>query len=298
MTAGKGRNMSEFVIFTDSTADLPAALADELELRILPFSFRLDGHEYRNYADNRELSPKEFYDALRDGKQSSTSLVTYFMYHEAFESCLKEGKDILYLCFSSGLSGSYEQALRVAADLKTAYPERKTEVLDTLCASLGQGLFAYYAAKEKQKGRSIDEVRDYAKALIPRLCHWFSVTDLGYLRRGGRLSGASAFVGTILGIKPILHLDDDGKIIPVDKVRGREKSLEELAQRMTKTMLADENPVIFISHGDAEADAKRLAEIIKAQTGLESFVINEIGPVVGAHSGPGTIALFFVGEKR
>lgn len=290
--------MSDFVIYTDSTTDLPQALADSLGLKIIPYSFRVGDTEYFNYLDHRELASPDFYNFLRAGKSASTSLVTTHRYIETFEPCLKEGKDILYLCLSTGLSSSYGQSLLAAETLEAAYPERKLIMVDSLCASMGQGLLAYYAAKEKEKGKSLDEVADFIRKLVPNLCHWFTVDDLNHLRRGGRVSGAAAFMGTMLGIKPILHVDDNGKLIPMAKVRGRAKSFEYLCERMAESILPPEDQVLFISHGDALEDAQKLAELLKSRCGKTHTVINDIGPVIGAHAGPGTITLFFVGNKR
>ena len=287
--------MSDFVLFSDSNTDLPVDLAANME--IIPFSFRVDEKDYLNYLDNRELDPHVFYDMLREGKTSSTTLITSFTYTEAFEPFVKEGKDILYLCFSSGLSGSYTQALIAAEELMERYSGRKVIVIDTLCASMGQGLLAYHTLKEKERGKSLEEVAAFVKETIPHLCHWVAADDLAHLRRGGRVSGASAFVGTILGIKPIIHVNDEGKLIPVDKVRGRTKSLEYLADKLVKTIDPKEQ-IIFISHGDVIDSAKDLAAIIENRTGNKTFITNYIGPVIGSHSGPGTVALFFLGTHR
>ena len=290
--------MANFKLFSDSTNDLPASMADELNVTVIPLEFHVDGNNYVNYLDGRELSSKALYDALRAGKPSGTSMVTSHRYTEAFEPVLKSGESILYLAFSSGLSGSYDQAVQAAAELNEKYSPQKVVVIDTLCASLGQGLLVWYTAKKMEDGGSIDEVADYTRNLIPSLCHWVTVDDLNHLKRGGRVSGASAVVGTLLGIKPIIHVDDDGKLIPVDKVRGRRQSLEYLANKMNDTALDLTGQTVFISHGDSLEDATALSEIIKSKMGVSDFVIHEIGPVIGSHSGPGTIALFFLGEKR
>lgn len=290
--------MQDYVIFSDSTSDLPVGLAAELELEIIPYNFRMDGKDYLNYLDNREFDPHEFYECLKSGKTSSTSLVTSYRFTEAFEPFFKEGKDILHLCFSSGLSGSYGQALIAADELTEKYPGRRLIIIDTLCASLGQGLISYYAAKEKAAGKSIEQVADFVRDMIPKLCHWFTVDDLNHLKRGGRVSGASAAIGTLLSIKPILHVDDEGRLSAVDKVRGRVKSLEYLADRMEKSMLPPKDQPIFISHSDALDDAKKLAAIIENRIGSKEFVFGDIGPVIGTHTGPGTITLFYLGDKR
>ena len=290
--------MGDFVVFTDSTTDLPVGYAKELELEIINFTYTIDGKEYSNHLDHRELSTQEFYVLLKEGKIATTSLITADRFVKTFEPFIKGGKDILYLCFSSGASGSYSQAVVAADELAETYPGSKLIVIDSLCASMGQGLLAHYAVTEKRKGRTIGEVADYIRKLVPSLAHWVTVDDLVHLKRGGRVSGATAIVGSLLGIKPIIHLDDEGRLIPVDKVRGRQKSLEYLAEKMRETIVEPKNQIVFISHGNSPEDAAKLADLIKKKIGTETFIINDIGPVIGAHSGPGTIALFFIASKR
>jgi DegV family protein with EDD domain len=289
---------NDYVLITDSTTDLPQSLADEWGLHIVPYIFILDGQEYLNYLDHRVLSSKDFYDAIRSGKQASTSLVTEQRYIETFEPFLQQGKDILYLCLSSGLSSSYGQCLLAAEALKEKYPERKLIMLDSLSASMGQGLLAYYAAQARKNGKSLEENAEYIKALIPRTVHWVRADDLHHLRRGGRVSGAAAFMGTMLGIKPMIHVNDEGRLIPVAKIRGKTKSLEFMVDKLAAAAVEPIDNIIFISHSDAPDEAAMLADMVTKKVGKREFIINDIGPVIGAHTGTGTVTLFFLGENR
>ena len=289
--------MSEYVIITDSTSDLPQEYAAKLDLAIIPYVFQMEGREYFNYLDHREFPATDFYSALKEGKTASTSLVTEERYTQFFEPYLQQGKDILYMCLSTGLSGSYHQCKLAADALAEKYPGRKLEMIDSLCASMGQGLLAYYACKARDEGQSVTEAAQYIRDLIPHICHLVCVDDLNHLRRGGRVTGAAAFVGTMLSIKPILHVDDEGRLIPFAKVRGSNGALEYIVERMQK-VTDGSSQIVFISHGDAPERAQKLADLIKSNLGLNSFVLSHIGPVVGAHAGPGTLALFFKGSKR
>ncbi|MDR1664986.1 MAG: DegV family protein [Clostridiales bacterium] len=289
---------NDFVIVTDSTTDLTQEFADSLGLVIIPYIFNLDGKEYRNYLDYRELSARDYYDALRAGKTASTSLVTGQRYIDAFTPHVREGKDILYLCLSTGMSSSFGQSKMAAETLEKEFPGRKLIMIDTLAASMGQGMLAYYAAKARGEGKTLEETADYIKGIFLKLCMWVGVDDLNHLRRGGRVSGASAFFGTILNIKPIIHVDDEGRLIPVEKVRGWNNVMDYMVSRMEETLLPPKDQVVFISHSDAQERAEKLANLIVTRLGPREVKINYIGPVIGAHTGPGTIALFFIGSKR
>lgn len=290
--------MSQFAILTDSCADLTAELVAELDVRVLPLSINMDGKTIFNYPDNREMEPKTFYDLLRAGKTATTSAVNVAQFAETMEPCLQEGKDVLVLAFSSGLSTTYNSAVIAADDLREKYPERKIFVVDTLCASLGQGLFVYLAAQERAKGKSIDEVRQWAEDNKMNVCHQFTVDDLFHLKRGGRVSAATAVVGTMLAIKPVLHVDNEGHLINIAKARGRAASIKALLDKMEKTVVQPEEQVIFISHGDCLEDAQKLADMIRGRWNVKGVIINDIGPVIGAHAGPGTVALFYMGSER
>ena len=289
--------MAEYVIFTDSTTDLTPELVAEMDVQVLPMRFMLDGKEYRNYPDNRELSPKEFYDKLRAGSMSTTSQINSATFIEAFTPVLEAGKDILYVAFSSGLSGTYQSACLAAEDLREQFPERTIECVDTLQASMGEGLVAYAAAMLKKDGMSLAELAAWLRENVQRFCAWFTVDDLMFLKRGGRLSGVAAVAGTLLGIKPVLHVDPDGHLIAMEKVRGRKASLDGLVRHFETSAENHADQTVFISHGDCLEDCQYVADKIKA-FGVKRICIGTIGPVIGAHSGPGTVALFFTGSPR
>ena len=289
--------MAEYVIFTDSTTDLTPELVAEMDVQVLPMRFMLDGKEYRNYPDNRELSPKEFYDKLRAGSMSTTSQINSVAFIEAFTPVLEAGKDILYVAFSSGLSGTYQSACLAAEDLREQFPKRTIECVDTLQASMGEGLVAYAAAMLKKDGMSLAELAAWLRENVQRFCAWFTVDDLMFLKRGGRLSGVAAVAGTLLGIKPVLHVDPDGHLIAMEKVRGRKASLDGLVRHFETSAENHADQTVFISHGDCLEDCQYVADKIKA-FGVKRICIGTIGPVIGAHSGPGTVALFFTGSPR
>ena len=290
--------MSEFVILTDSCADLTADMVEQLGVQVLPLSFNMDGKTVFNYPDNREMDPQEFYDCLRAGKMATTSAVNVAQFTEVMEPVLQQGKDVLVLAFSSGLSTTYNSAAIAADDLKEKYPERKIYVVDTLCASLGQGLLVYLAAKEQEKGGSIEQVRDWAENNKMSVAHQFTVNDLFHLKRGGRVSAATAVVGSMLAIKPVLHVDDEGHLINIGKVRGRAASLKALVDAMEKSVIDPANQTVFISHGDCWDDANAVADMVKERFGVKEIIMNYVGPVIGAHAGPGVVALFYIGKER
>ena len=292
--------MSEYVIVTDSSADLSAELVEQLELSILPLAFILKGKTYRDYPDRREMPIGAIYTSLREGEMVTTAAVNVAEYQAHLEPILAAGKDVLVLAFSSGLSTTCNSARIAAQELSEAYPERKILVVDTLCASLGQGLLVWYAARMRQSGKSIEEVRDWVEENKLHLCHWFTVDDLHFLKRGGRVSAATAVVGTMLQIKPVLHVDNEGHLINMAKARGRKAALKALVDHMEQTAIDPAGQTVFISHGDCLEDAQFVAQEVSQRFGipLERIVLNEIGPVIGAHAGPGTVALFFLGKER
>ncbi|OUO12877.1 MULTISPECIES: DegV family protein [unclassified Flavonifractor] len=290
--------MGEYVILTDSSADLTAELVAELGVEVIPLSFTMEDKTYFNYPDNRDIDPADFYARLRGGAMATTAAVNVADYTEAMEPILKEGKDVLVLAFSSGLSATCHSAQIAAGELMEQYPDRKVYVVDTLCASLGQGLLVWYAANLKKQGKTMEEVRDWTEEHKLNLCHWFTVDDLHFLKRGGRISAATAVLGTMLSIKPVMHVDNEGHLIKVGTARGRNASLKALVDHMEQTVLDLKGQSIFISHGDCLADAQKVADDIRARFGVEDIVINYVGPVIGAHSGPGTVALFFMGSER
>ena len=290
--------MSEFVLMTDSSADLSQEMVQELGVTVLPLSFTIQGKVYRNYPDNREMDLPLFYDMLRAGELATTSAVNVAEYTQAVEPILQEGKDVLILAFSSGLSSTYQASVLAAGELREKYPDRKIYTVDTLCASLGQGLLVYLAVQEQRKGRSIEEVRDWAESTKLHLCHQFTVDDLHFLKRGGRISATTAVVGSMLQIKPVLHVDNEGHLINIGKARGRQASLKALVDKMEKTVTEEGRKTVFISHGDCRKDAVTVADMVRERFGTQDIRINYVGPVIGAHSGPGTLALFYLGTER
>ena len=284
-----------YVICTDSACDLSRELLAELGVHYteLTFRFNNDEQEYTNYG----MDAKEFYDKMRAGGIAKTAAINTATFIEQFTEILDTGADVLYLGFSSGLSTTYNSARLAAEELSQKYPERKVITVDTLCASAGQGLVVYLAKEKQNAGATVTETAEYVKELLPRLCHWFTVEDLVYLKRGGRVNPAVAFVGNLLGIKPVLHVDDEGHLINVSKARGRKNSLTALADKYGE-LAVKKDGIAFISQADSMADAEFLASILKEKYGADVRYIQNIGPVIGAHSGPGTIALFFEGKAR
>ena len=290
--------MRDFVIMTDSCCDLPAQMADKLGVVVLPLHLLIGEETFANYLDGREIGFKEFYDRVRGGAMPSTSAVSVGAFEDAMRPILAEGKDILYLAFSSGLSTTYQSAVIAAEAMREEFPEAKICTIDSKAASLGQGLYVYLCAQQKLAGKTFDEVVAYAEEIKLNICHWFTVDDLNHLKRGGRVSAATALVGTMLKIKPVLHVDDEGHLINVAKTRGRKASIEALAKKFGELGEGYCNDTVFISHGDCLEDAQTLASILKEQYGVKEVYISYVGAVIGSHSGPGTIALFFLGQHR
>ena len=288
--------MNNYVIFTDSACDIKPELLKSWGVECIDLSFRFDG-DHREYF-NSDMEITEFYRKMREGGIAKTSAVNPGQFFTAFDSILKQGKDILYLGFSSGLSTTCNSARMAREELKDRYPERKLLVVDTLAASAGQGLLLYLVLQKKNEGATIEEAHAYAKELKLHICHWFTVDDLVYLKRGGRVSPAVALLGKALGIKPVLHVDNEGKLISMSKVRGRKASIAALAEKCAAMADDPKNATIFISHGDCPEDANTLANMIEEKIGATVSLITPVGTVIGAHSGPGTLALFFVGKER
>lgn len=287
--------MNKYVIVTDSSSDLTKDILSDPSLVLLQLDVLVEGEESRA---NCDVDIKEFYDKLRAKKGASTSAVNIDKFLEIFESYLKEDTDVLYLGFSSGLSGTYNAGLVAAKELAEKYPERKIHTIDTLAASLGQGLLVNYAVNMKNDGADIDTVRDFIEENKLHLCHWFTVDDLFFLKRGGRVSAATAVVGSMLSIKPVLHVDNKGRLISVSKARGRKAAIDALFEKMKETAIEPEKQTIFISHGDATEDAEYLADRIREELHVKEVKIGYVGPVIGAHAGPGVLALFFIGSER
>ena len=290
--------MDDFVILTDSCCDMTARMAADLELEVLPLSLNMEDRVYHNYLDGREIGFQDFYARLRAGALATTSAISVGVFDEAMRKILDSGRDVLYLAFSSALSTTYQSAVIAADDLREAYPGRKIFVVDTLSASLGQGLLVYLCVQEKRKGKTIDQVHVFAEETKAKVCHWFTVDDLMYLKRGGRISAATALVGTMLKVKPVLHVDNEGHLINMFKVRGRKASLEAIANKLGELGGNYDNSTVFICHGDCIEDAKYVENILKTKYGVKEVLINYTGAVIGSHSGPGTMAVFFLGDHR
>ena len=289
--------MREFKILTDNTADLPESYIREHDLTLAWLPYLLDGE---TYTEKNTLDYPSFYAKMRAGSMPTTSQVNPQQAREVLEGVLRQGYDVLYIAFSSGLSGTYNSVRMAAEELSEEYPEATIAVVDSLCASLGEGLLVHKAVQMKEAGKSLGEIREWLEANKLHLCHVFTVDDLNHLYRGGRVSRTAAFLGTLANIKPMLHVDDEGHLIALSKVRGRKKSISKLVDMMEERLgdWKDKNDIIFISHGDCIEDANRLKELVEERTGIQAYLIDYVGPTIGAHSGPGTLALFFMGEKR
>lgn len=289
--------MKKYIITTDTTADLPKDYLNKYNISLLPLYYNLNGIIYGN---EKDLEPKEFYNIMRKGAMPSTMAVNPDNARQVFTGLMSEGYDILHIAFSSALSGSCSVAATVARELCDENPDTKILVIDSLCASLGEGLLLHKAVQLKESGKTIDEVAEWLEDNKLNLCHLFTVDDLHHLHRGGRVSKATAIIGTLINVKPVLHVDNEGRLIPLNNVRGRKKALISLVDQM-ETRIKDysgSNDIIFISHGDCVEDAEFVAELIKERLGIKESLINFVSPTIGAHSGPGTVALFFMGKER
>lgn len=288
--------MNEYVIFTDSACDIKPEILREWNVGYEELTFRFDGED-KSYL-NFEMPACEFYEKMKGGAVAKTAAVNPDTFAASFEQILKSGKDILHLGFSSGLSTTYNSARIAAENLKDSYPDRKIIVIDTLAASAGQGLLVYLATKKKNEGASLEENAEYVKSLIFKLCHWFTVDDLVYLKRGGRISALSYIVGNAIGIKPVLHVDNEGHLVSVQKVRGRKTAIDTIVKKYEELADDKEGATLFISHASCERDVQIFTDAIKAKFGNDVDLVTDVGPVIGAHAGPGTLAVFFIGKER
>ena len=284
-----------YQIITDSCCDFTKEMYEKLGLAVVPLMVNFRG---QTYPDRNDESLKDMYAGLRAGEVATTSAANPGQWQELMEPYLQKGEDLLVLAFSSGLSTTYQSASMAADELRTLYPDRTISVVDSLCASLGEGLLACYACKKRDEGMPLRELTQWLLDNRLHLCHWFTVDDLMYLKRGGRVSAATAIVGTMLNIKPVLHVDDEGHLINVGKARGRKASIQAMAKKVAELGAGFDNSTMFISHGDCPEDAEYLAGLLKEQYGAKEVYINYVGAVIGSHSGPGTLALFFMGEHR
>ena len=284
-----------YQIITDSCCDFTKEMYEKLGLAVVPLMVNFRG---QTFPDRNDESLKDMYAGLRAGEVATTSAANPGQWQELMEPYLQKGEDLLVLAFSSGLSTTYQSASMAADELRTMYPDRTISVVDSLCASLGEGLLAYYACKKRDEGMPLRELTQWLLDNRLHLCHWFTVDDLMYLKRGGRVSAATAIVGTMLSIKPVLHVDNEGHLINVGKARGRKASIQAMAKKVAELGAGFDNATMFISHGDCPEDAEYLAGLLKEQYGAKEVYINDVGAVIGSHSGPGTLALFFMGEHR
>lgn len=287
--------MNEYVLLTDSTSDLPKEIVDEFDIKVLPMKFALGGELH---VDDGSVSVDNFYEKIKNKSIVSTSQINPGEFEEYFEKYLKLGKDIVYVCFSSGLSGTYNSACIAAEELKKRYPENQVKIIDSLSASLGEGLIVYRLAKMAKEGAKSDELVNWANDNKLKVCHWFIVDDLHHLQRGGRISQAAAFFGSMVNIKPVLHFKDDGKLYLAEKARGRERAIDAMISKMEKFGENISEQEIFISHGDCEEGVKEISRKIREKFNIQSIITGNIGPVIGSHTGCGTLALFFLGKNR
>ena len=290
--------MRNYNIITDSTCDLPSTVIRELDVHVIPMEYILD--EVSHFQDIEDEGEKtaSFYGSLREGKVSSTSMINTARFMDVFEPYLKAGQDILHISFSSALSGSYNASRMAAEELKELYPERKILVLDSIAASIGQGLLVYHAVLKKRQGLTHEELYVWLEENKKQICHWFTVEDLMHLKRGGRISALSANIGTALNIKPILSVNMEGKLVNLGKVMGRKKSLSELIIKMKTSIETPENQVVIIGHGDSLKDAEFLSSKLKNELHVKAVIMTQIGPIIGSHTGPGMIGLTFIGDRE
>ncbi len=290
--------MRDYVIMTDSCCDLTDQMARELELEVLPLTMHMDGQDYPNDLASTAISNQEFYKRIRAGKLATTSAVNVGQFQDAMRRVLESGRDIVCVCFSSALSTTYQSAVIAAEDLRAEFPEAEIHVVDSLSASLGQGLLLYLAVEQKRKGLTAAELAKWVEDNRLTVCHWFTVDDLNFLKRGGRVSATTALLGTMLSIKPIMHTSDEGKLVPVSKARGRKAAIAALLDKIEALGIHPEKQTMFICHADCEEDAKAVAQTIQDRFGTPTVHINYIGPVIGSHTGPNTMGIFFVGTQR
>ena len=291
--------MRDFVIMADSCCDLNAAEVKDLDLMVLPLSFRMDDKTMLDTPNHADMSPETFFENIAAGKDCTTAAVNVGQFTDAMKNILDEGKDVLCISFSSALSTTYQSAVIAADDLRGSYPDAKLIVIDSLSASRGLGMLLYYAVQEKRKGKTIEEVAAFVRDTIPHQCHWFTVADLNHLKRGGRVSAAAALAGTMLNIKPIMHCDSEGKLTPVSKARGMKAALTELVDTMGKIgTKPTASQTVFLCHANCPEYADFVKDLLRERFGITDVRSDFIGPVIGAHVGCGTLGLFFMGEKR
>ena len=289
--------MASYVISTDTSCDFPLDYVQRHQIPLVSLYYSIDGKDGVNGCPKSE-ELKTFYQKMREGAETKTQQASVEDTEKLFRQILETGSDVLHIAFSSGLSGTANAARLAAETLREEFPDRKIIVIDSLCASLGQGLLVDYALRMKDEGKSMEETAQWVQDHLQNICHLFTVDDLKYLQRGGRISKTTALLGTMIGIKPVLHVDEEGKLVPLSKVRGRKQSIQALVDKMEQTAIDPAAQTVFISHGDCRADAEYVADLVREKFGTQDIRIHSIGPVIGSHSGPGTVALFYLGRTR
>ncbi len=287
-----------YIIVTDSSANLTDELIESLGVPVISLSFHVGDQEFKSYEKGQPTDLKRFYDMMRHGEVITTSLISPDDFHTFFSEFLEQGQDVLYVGFSSSLSGTYQSATIAAQDLAERYPERRVLTVDSLSACLGQGLLVYYAVQQRNEGKTIDEVYQWLIDHRLQMCHWFTVDDLFFLKRGGRVSGTAAVFGSLLQVKPVMHVDNEGRLTPVSKVRGRKQALSALASRLEESIIDPQKQIIGIAHGDCLEEALYLRDLITNRLTVKDVILQYVDPVLGAHSGPGTMSLFFLAQNR
>jgi DegV family protein with EDD domain len=290
--------MSDYVIVSDATLDLPMNIIEENSLRIIPMGVNIDNEEYSHYPDERELAIEDFYQKIKAGAVPHTTQITPITFMNYFEEILKQGLDIIYIAFSSGLSGTYNTSQIVKRELMEEYPERKIYCIDSLCASVGEGILVYNAALQQRNGLSIEELRDWVEQNKRRARHWFTVKDLYHLKRGGRVTSIEAFVGTALKIRPVLSTDETGKLTVISKLRGSRAELDFLVTKLEQEGVDLSSQTVIIGHGDDLQQAQELERLVRGKNLVKDVIISKIGPVIGTHTGPGMLALVFMGDEK
>lgn len=286
----------DYKLFCDSTCDLTDELAKELGIEIVPMQFSVDNKNYSHYLDERELTLNDFYAALKNGANVTTAQVQYETFEKAFEPFLKDGKDIIYICFTSGMSGTYNTSKIIIEELQEKYPERKITVVDSLCASIGEGYLAYLAGVKMNEGASFDELVAYIEDTKMKVCHWFVVDDLDQLKKGGRIGALSAAFGKALQIKPLISVDNEGKLIAVSKIRGNMKTYQTLVDRAKRDAVNLKDQTVIVAHAECPEKAEKLKEMIEPL--VKKVIISKIGPIIGSHVGQGMFAVTFQGERN
>lgn len=289
--------MDPYILLTDLACDIAPDILNEWGVEYLSLTHHFTDDPEKEYTEH-EYPIAQFYTEMRGGRVAKTAAISREAFLEKFDALVSEGKEVLYLAFSSGLSSTYNNSVTAAREVMESHPGSRILISDTRSASAGMGLLVYLTVMKKREGASIDEAFAYAEEQRFHICHWFTVNDLVYLKRGGRVSAAAAFFGGVLGIKPVLHMDDPGHLIPMQKVKGRKASIEKMADKYGELSLEPGTGTVFISHGDCPEDAKLLSDILRSRYGVETALTTYVGSVIGAHSGPGTLALFFVGRER